>query len=236
MYSVQNNHLDFTGKIFTVGGDEYIIIFAMVRTEDRALYNVDRKEASDFLQVSERTVDRYIRAGKLTFKKVGHHVYLSKDELESLKNTLVQSVEQVSVVPENKPTEHHKAVATIDLSSGVYKEAENQVFKNLYENTKQELDKKQREVEILNYRLGKIEFEIKNTVPLLEYSKEKDTLEDQNTQLKSLMEVKEKELAETFQALRIERKIKSVYLVFVLAAILLGSIAVLFYFGAIRIV
>ncbi|MFN7160918.1 MAG: helix-turn-helix domain-containing protein [Candidatus Gracilibacteria bacterium] len=207
----------------------------MVRTEDRALYNVDRKEASDFLQVSERTVDRYIRAGKLTFKKVGHHVYLSKDELESLKNTLVQNVEQVSIVSESKAHEQ-KAVAPIDLSSASYKDIENQIFKNLYDNTKQELDKKQREVEILNYRLGKIEFEIKNTVPLLEYSKEKDTLEDQNAELKSLMEVKEKELSEAFQSLRIERKIKSVYLVFVLAAILFGSIGILLYFGAIRIV
>lgn len=207
----------------------------MVRTEDRALYNVDRKEASDYLKVSERTVDRYIRGGKLTFKKVGHHVYLSKEELEALKNTLVQNVEEISIVHENKPQEQ-KAVATIDLSSANYKDVENQVYKNLYENTKQELDKKQREVEMLNYRLGKIEFEIKNTVPLLEYSKEKDTLEDQNTQLKTMVDVKEKELAETIQRLRLERKIKSVYLIFVLAAIFFGSIAILFYFGAIRIV
>lgn len=206
----------------------------MVRTEDRALYNVDRKEASDFLEVSERTLDRYIRAGKLTFKKVGHHVYLSKDELDVLKNTLVQSVEQVAVVHSTKPAD--KSLPALDLSTTAYQEVENLVFKNLYENTKQELDKKQREVEMLNYRLGKIEFEIKNTVPLLEYSKEKDSLEEQNVQLKGQVEVAEKELTEVINSLRVERKIKSVYLVFVLLSIFIGSIAVLFYFGAVRIV
>lgn len=95
------------------------------------------------------------------------------------------------MIPDLKNTEQ-KAITTVDLSNGSsYKDIENQIFKSLYDTTKQELDKKQ-EAEILNYRLGKIEFEIKNTVPLLEYSKEKDVLEDQNIELKIKVDLKKR--------------------------------------------
>lgn len=213
----------------------------MMQAEDLALYNVDRKEAAEYLGVSERTVDRYVRAGKLNCHKSGHHVYLSRAELSVFKSTLSErvDVEEISVVETKKEetvqakkeVKEMSVSPTLDLSSNVMKDVENQIFKGLYEETRQELEKKHREVEALHYRLGKIEYEIQNTIPLLEYSKEKDTLEVENKVLKEETTMVKDQLQRSLSELSTERKIKTVYLVVVVVFLLIITLGVLFYLG-----
>lgn len=44
-------------------------------------YSVTRDMAASLLKVSTRTVDRYIKSGKLSYKKIANKVLLSKDEV-----------------------------------------------------------------------------------------------------------------------------------------------------------
>lgn len=158
--------------------------------EDRALYNVERKEASDYLEVSLRTIDRYIRSGKLSHRKVGYNIYLSMKELEQFKKGRVQQVEEVTV---------HERVFTEDISSSFQQEQETGditfetlVYKNLYESSRKEVTEKQKEVEFLQYKLGKMEVELGNALPLLEYQKSKKEAEKEigDLEIKTL-EIKE---------------------------------------------
>lgn len=218
-------------KSFTVGA--YLSFFSYMQAEDRALYNVDRKDASEFLGVSERTIDRYVRAGKLLCRKVGHHVYLSKEELLQLKNTQdeapVRVAEEDTTVVEHTPRVEE---APLDLSvPEAHTSVENAVYRHLYEETRQELDKKQREVEALHYRLGQMEYEMKNTVPLLEYSKQKEHLEVENKVLQEEAQFVRTTLEKQEQLLHVERRIKSVYLVLVVIFFLVITLGVLFYVG-----
>ena len=47
-------------------------------------YSVTRENAAKALWISTRTVDRYVKSGKLSYKKVANKVLLSKEEIAEL--------------------------------------------------------------------------------------------------------------------------------------------------------
>ena len=49
-------------------------------------YWITREKAAIELWVSTRTIDRYVKGGKLSYKKVANKVLLAKEEIEALKN------------------------------------------------------------------------------------------------------------------------------------------------------
>lgn len=51
-------------------------------------YNISREEASELLNISTRTLDRYIRRGKLSYRKVANRVLLAREELDKLKDEI----------------------------------------------------------------------------------------------------------------------------------------------------
>lgn len=53
-------------------------------------YTVDRYEGAKILNCSTRTIDRYIRAGKLRSKRVGKKVFLHSDDIAIIQNGGVQ--------------------------------------------------------------------------------------------------------------------------------------------------
>lgn len=56
----------------------------MANTDNKS-YGISRESASSFLGISTRTIDRYIKSGKLTYKKVANKVLLNKNEISKLK-------------------------------------------------------------------------------------------------------------------------------------------------------
>ena len=50
-------------------------------------YTVTRNQAANLLGVSTRTIDRYVKSGKLSYKKVANKVILNEEELRSFYRT-----------------------------------------------------------------------------------------------------------------------------------------------------
>jgi excisionase family DNA binding protein len=48
------------------------------------LYNMNRELAAKHLGISTRTIDRYIKSGKLSYKKIANKVLMNKQELDEL--------------------------------------------------------------------------------------------------------------------------------------------------------
>lgn len=57
-----------------------------VETSTDAAYDIDRKQASDILECSMRSVDRYIKRKWLNARKVNGNVWLNKEEVIRLRN------------------------------------------------------------------------------------------------------------------------------------------------------
>lgn len=157
-------------------------------------YNLSREAASKLLKVSIRTLDRYIKAKKMSTVVVDGRIWLKKDEIEEFSRSKdecvrvdsvkmstsglstdngVDNVDNIEVVRQG----HVDSMSTKQRPSGGNAET----FKKLYEELKEEVKEKQERLEIANYRVGQLENQVRNSIPMLEYhreSYEKKRLED----------------------------------------------------------
>lgn len=167
---------------------------------------VDREGASRYLKVSVRTLDRYIRAGKLSSQSVDGRIWLKKDILDAFKKAerKARIVSRVDSVDSGLSTD--LAIDKVDSSRRFGQDfvdivstpdkAKNpdktSVYKDLYIRTKEELNEKQERLEIANYRVGQLENQLKNTMPVLKYHHE--NFEQQKLQEDLKKQIQEMEL------------------------------------------
>lgn len=151
-------------------------------------YNIDRKGASKLLKVSMRTIDRYVKAKKLSIQIINGRVWLNKKEILEFKdgqNSPVEidritvstpdlsidgNVDRVDRVDRVEVLENENFENFSSKKSG--NAISNEVYKKLYFDAKEELHEKQERLEIANYRVGQLEAQVKNSIPLLEYHRE----------------------------------------------------------------
>lgn len=140
------------------------------------MYQIDRIEWAKLLNMSTRTVDRYIRSWRLRSKKIWKKIFLHSDDVEILKNWWIQQEYEI-IEPQSQIINFSKSETWVD-------------YKDLYEENKKVIEKKDEVIKDLSYRLGNAESELKNSISLLEYKKatfllESSTIktEDEKTKL-----------------------------------------------------
>lgn len=183
-------------------------------------YNVDRKAASRLLRISVRTVDRYIKKKVLTAQNVGGRVWLNKDEVENL-NTRDTSIDTSTPIMTIDTTYDNYEKNQQELStSGVAKTVKSvdlsPLYQNLYNEVKEELKEKQERLEIANYRVGQLEAQIKNSIPLLEYHREASEKKLEKARLIEKLESTEKQILSYIRQLQLEKYNKKVFLAILL--------------------
>jgi hypothetical protein len=132
-----------------------------------------------------RTVDRYIKTKKLSTRVVDGRVWLSKKELlgyrkNKERTAIVDSVDMST--PKMSIDKMVDKVDSIELIEQDFvdnvsttkrkRETENSLFQKLYNELREELYEKQERLEIANYRVGQLETQIRNSIPMLEYHRE----------------------------------------------------------------
>lgn len=132
------------------------------------MYTVDREDASKILNISTRTIDRYIRNGKIRSQKKGKKVFLHSQDVEIIKNGWIQQEYEVISNKEKETWFTTKPIVG-------WKD-----YKNLYEDSVRLIEKKDDIIKELSYKLGKAEVELKNSIPMLEYKKTTFLLESSN--------------------------------------------------------
>ena len=164
--------------------------------EERAIFNIERKEAAAMIGVSMRTIDRYIRSGRLAHKKVGYNVFVARDELEKIINRRTHDFMSMDVGFDREEEEHqHQQNPEYTFensdSTGAF---EVLVYKSLYEGTKKELFDKQKEVEILNFRLGEVELKLRDSIPLLAFNENLEKSKEDMKQVENHLKMTRYEL------------------------------------------
>ena len=59
-------------------------------------YTVTRNQAASLLWVSTRTIDRYVKSGRLSYKKIANKVILNEEELRVLQNEFSSLRQEIS--------------------------------------------------------------------------------------------------------------------------------------------
>jgi len=130
-------------------------------------FDLSRKEASELLKVSTRTLDRYIKSKKVSSKNIAGRIMLNRDEVSGMKKTRKhRKIRNSKANPQTK-----KEVFELNKSIDETAKAEEKVYQKLYEELKVEVRQFQQRLEGANYRVGQLESEVKSTVPLLDHQK-----------------------------------------------------------------
>lgn len=210
-------------------------------TFDQKQYNLDRKAASKLLKISTRTLDRHVKTKKVPAKVIGGRIWFSKADLADYRaekdniviiDSVDMSTPEMSIDNEvdNVDNVRQGSVYIDDKASGKSsrKERNEDVFKKLFEELKEELKEKQERLEMANYRVGQLENQLRNTVPLLEYNREAEEKKRIEQDLGGKLIRSEDLTAKKTMELRYEKFSKRIYLIILLIILAIQPLWLLF--------
>lgn len=175
-----------------------------------SMYNLTRQEAAEKLNISTRSVDRYINAWKLRSKKEGKIVYVSSVDVDNLLWVWEQNKQEVIV--EKQKTSNNLSQKT------VAKTDENVAWTlwAIYKDLKEEISKKDQLIQTLAMRVWKAEEIAKNSVSLIDFKKSQFLLEESKESLNKDLEDLEREKTKLEWELKYEKTSNIILIVFVL--------------------
>lgn len=144
-------------------------------------FSLDRESASRRLGVSSRTIDRHIQAERIRTRRIGKKMFLEEDDVEALRMADPARREEDYIVISDENTQ--KAMPEIVSSSqNLMDPKQNNAalaeIVRIYEDARGLIAEKDATIQNLSYKLGKIESELSNSVPVLEYKKTTFLLEN----------------------------------------------------------
>lgn len=187
-------------------------------------HTILRKSAAEILDISLRTLDRYVRKNNLTAVRRGRELYFEGKEIMKLKAELKGNTKEASQnsdfdeVEKARKKEEAEAMAAEpldELDVGFAKirdellrrSPEEGIFKALFEKNDQELKETRKKLDMATFRLGSLEAQLKSMVPLIEYRKKKEEL----LQLADRASIQQKDLKTLHDKLKSEILIRRIY-------------------------
>ena len=137
-------------------------------------YGITRESAAKLLGISTRTIDRYIKSWKLSYKKVANKVLLAKEEIASLQEDYGALHQEISTEVV-KQTELTTPRAVSSVSPSLEKAVEEKIdkFMLIFNEKDKILEEKNKVIFMLQQRVGELEAKLKTMVALPDYTKEK---------------------------------------------------------------
>ena len=129
----------------------------MSNTKD--VYTLSREVAATQLGVSVRTLDRWLKTKKMRSRTAGRVVWVHAADVQKKMGNL-------------RPRRASKASAKESVENG------GSIYKKLYEEQHSELKQKQEKLEAAHFRVGQLEAQLQQSVPLLTAQKESDELKE----------------------------------------------------------
>jgi len=165
------------------------------------MYETTREQASSILGLSTRSIDRYIRAGKLRAKKEGKIVYIHADDIENFSGNTRQEILQS---PPKNTQENLQTEVSLPKSDDIGK---------IFEVMQSQIAKKDQEIASLNMELGKMQEVVKNSISLVEFRKSQFLLESGKNHLTSELQNAQGKIQEQTEILKEEKMMNTVLLV-----------------------
>lgn len=205
-------------------------------------FTVSRKQAATLLDVSTRTIDRYVRNKKLSARKKGGSILLNEEELNNLKIAKFQNMHGATpagpgrthrhIDSEESAANRAQTQTIFDADTGVVEEkvvakaakeektlstetkgnAREQVFEELYDLSRREIREYHNKLEAANYRLGQIETQLKHSVPLLDHQQETEVLREKEMEFTDKTKRQSEALEMLEQEVKSERLNKNIYI------------------------
>lgn len=126
-------------------------------------YTMLRPDAAELLDISVRTLDRYIKNGRVRTRRQGKHLYLNRQDITILKQGGIQEPVSVLSTHEAKKEGAPESGVSSEHSTGDY------AIATLSPEAIAMIAQKDTLLKELAYRVGVLETELKNSIPLIEH-------------------------------------------------------------------
>lgn len=175
------------------------------------MYTITREEAANILNISTRSIDRYIRSWKLRAQKDWKIVYINQEDIDNFSwwNSKNQEIITKDEVIEIKTTNITK------------KDESNELLKNIYDDLKNQIVSKDEEIKNLSIENWKLQEVIKSSISILEFKKTQFLLEESKNWALTNLENTKKQLEDTFLELNEEKKLNYILTFTIVILILL---------------
>lgn len=147
------------------------------------MYTITRQEAADILKMSTRSIDRYVKAGKLRSKKEGKIIYIHTQDIKNLSGEAKEEKGQVLYSEEKKYSYTasqgaENATSEKSLERPSSDGSSRATLEKIYLDLRQEIKQKDQALQDLALRLGQAQEIAKNSVSLIEFKKSQFLLEE----------------------------------------------------------
>ncbi|MCH2189163.1 helix-turn-helix domain-containing protein [Candidatus Gracilibacteria bacterium] len=171
------------------------------------MYTLTRQEAADILYMSTRSVDRYIRSGKLRSEKRGKIVYVHEADVNNIAGKTEKKPHLI--IPKEAIQEPSVTVSTPSVSSPG-------VLDKVYDDLRGEIKKKDELITELSLRVGRAEEIAKNSISLADFKKSQFLLEESKGHLGKEVEHLAEKNSNLQKELKYEKNTNIILIVFVL--------------------
>lgn len=187
-----------------------------------SVFTITREEASLELSVSTRTIDRYIKSGKISYKKIANKILLSANDISALKEefgalhqkTASELISEGSLSTHAKSVQPVQPVVNTAMLEKVIDEKIDKFFLVFQEKDRM-LEEKNKVIFMLQQRVGELESKIQTMVALPDYNEHKQLATIEKTKL----EDKIKELSHTVRG---EKTKSYIFLTILIVSIVFG--------------
>lgn len=136
------------------------------------VYNITRESAAQMLGISTRTIDRYIRGWKISYKKVANKVLLERGEISDLKDDFDALNQELNTEIVNQSSSNTSMVkANPQMEAMIDQKIEK--FFLIFKEKEKILEEKNKIIFVLQQRIGELETKIQNMIALPDYTREK---------------------------------------------------------------
>ena len=177
-----------------------------------------REQAALDLGISTRTIDRYIKSGKLSYKKVANKILLSDHDISILKQDfdILHKKSSSEIVSEwtlsSKPSQA-MAINTSVLEKVIDEKIDK--FFLVFQEKDRMLEEKNKVIFMLQQRVGELESKIQTMVALPDYNEQKQMATIEKTKL-------EDKIKQLSQAIRGEKTKNYLFLTVLVVSIVFG--------------
>ncbi len=136
-------------------------------------YNVTRENAAKMLGVSTRTIDRYVKGWKLSYKKVANKVLLAKEEVLDMQKDFSALRQEVNTEVVSKNSSNSGSLSKVDPSLEKAIDEKIEKFFLIFNEKDKILEEKNKVIFMLQQRVWELETKLKTMVALPDYTREK---------------------------------------------------------------
>jgi excisionase family DNA binding protein len=185
-------------------------------------YTISREAAASYLNISTRTIDRYVKSGKLSYKKIANKVILAKEQVDALKEefaSIQQDSYQSEIIsgdetrqdPAHTPRSTSTSVqsmSTHNAQAASFRHLDEKMdkFFELVKNKDIVIEDKNKMIFVLQQKLGELEGKLKHMIALPAYHEEKQTLIQEKEKL-------EQKVRDLHRAYKSEHRKNTVYII-----------------------